>query len=354
MTNSHSDLELVRNLLQEARQRFKQNPFKVHPVFSGGHAQTLGAYAWPRRNHLRSSTINDEKRLFQVDENVQVLARCRWQPNRHDCSTLVIWHGMEGSIDSVYMWSTANKAFRIGFNVVRVNYRNCGGTEHLTPTLYHGGMSNDLRVVLNELIDKEGLKRLFPIGFSLGGNLVLKLAGEYGESVPKEIIATCVISPSVDLRASTELILKRSNWLYHKNFVRSLKARIRAKEQLFPELYNLSNLEQVKTIRDFDERFTSLANGFLNADDYYQRSSSIRVVEKIRVPTLIIHAEDDPFIPYGPLREKAFTDNPYLLLVSTEHGGHVAFVSAASDKEDRFWAENRTVEFCRLSDERLR
>src|SRR6185369_2358552 len=118
---------------------------------------------------------------------------------------------MEGSIDSVYMWSTANKAFQAGFNVVRVNYRNCGGTENLTPTLYHGGMSSDLGVVLRELVEVDNLKRIFPIGFSLGGNMVLKLAGEYGENPPPEIIATCVISPSVDLQASTELILKGSN-----------------------------------------------------------------------------------------------------------------------------------------------
>jgi len=344
----------VRDFLRGVQRQFEQNPFTVHPVFNGGHTQTLAAYAWPRRSHLRHSTVNDEARLFNVADNVRVLARCRWQSNRQASSTVVIWHGMEGSVDSVYMWSTADKAFRAGFNVVRVNYRNCGGTEHLGPTLYHGGMSTDLRLVITELIEKDGLTKIFPIGFSLGGNMLLKLAGEYGEQSPEEIIAFCAVSPSVDLRASTDLILKRSNWIYHKNFVRSLKARIQAKHRLFPDLYDLNVLDEIKTIRDFDEHFTSVANGFANADDYYFRSSCLRVVDKIRVPTLIIHAKDDPFIPFGPLCDSAFKENPYLLLVATEQGGHVAFVAATSKNEDRFWAENRALEFCQLSDARLK
>ena len=347
------EVKNIRIFFAEVIATFSRKSFRSHPVFSGAHAQTLGAYAWPRRRRLSSTVVNDEERLFQVDDGVQVLAQCRWQQNREGHSTVIIWHGMEGSTSSVYMWSTAEKAFRAGFNVIRVNYRNCGGSEHLTPTLYHGGMSADLRNVIDELISKDGLKRLFPIGFSLGGNMVLKLLGEYGENPPPEVVAASVVSPSVDLGASTNLILKGSNWLYHKNFVRSLKNRIRAKHRLFPQLYDLKKLEEIKTIKDFDECFTSVANGFANADDYYFKSSCVRVADQIRVPTLIIHAEDDPFIPFEPLRQKAFTDNPYLLLIRTATGGHVAFISARDKTEDRFWAENRVVEFCKLSDEKL-
>ena len=266
---------------------------------------------------------------------------------------MVIWHGMEGSTESGYMLSTALKAFRAGFNVVRVNYRNCGNTENLTPTLYHGGLSDDLRVVINELIQRDGLKRIYPIGFSLGGNMVLKLLGEYGNEPPNQVVAAAVVSPSVDLGASTDFVLQGRNWLYHKNFMRSLKQRIRRKHKLYPGLYDITGLSRIRTIREFDDRFTSIANGFANADDYYFRSSSGRVAEKIRVPTLIIHAKDDPFIPFAPLRHSAFTDNPYLLLVATERGGHVAFVSEKQCKEDRFWAENRLVEFCVLAEEEV-
>ena len=343
------DANKVRAFFANVQKRFGTRPFRPHYIFAGAHAQTLAAYAWPRRRRLRTTVGNDEERLFTVDDNVQVLAQCRWQEKRHEHATVVIWHGMEGSTDSVYMWSTANKAFRAGFNVIRVNYRSCGHTEHLTPTLYHGGMSADLRVIIEELI-RDGLKRIYPIGFSLGGNMVLKLAGEYGRNPPAEVISTCVVSPSVDLGASTRLICQGSNWLYHRNFVHSMKARIRKKNRLYPELYDLAKLDQVKTILDFDELFTSRANGFESADDYYYKASSVRVVDQIRVPTLIIHAADDPFIPFEPLHQSSFTQNPFLLTIKTERGGHVAFVGEGSDSEDRFWAENRAIEFCQLSE----
>ena len=131
-----------------------------------------------------------------------------------------------------------------------------------------------------------------------------------------------------------------------------MKKRIRLKSQLYPERYDVSRLEEIRTIRDFDERFTSKSNGFANAAEYYYKASSIRVVDKIRVPTLIIHAEDDPFIPFDPLREKAFADNPYLFLLKTDRGGHVAFIATRNEAEDRFWAENRVVDFCRLCEEK--
>ena len=247
----------------------------------------------------------------------------------------------------------ADKAFRAGFNVVRVNFRNCGGTEHLTPTLYHGGMSSDLRAVIRELIERDGLKQIFPIGFSLGGNLVLKLAGEYGNSPPSEVAAVCAVSPSVDLQASTDLILAGRNWIYHQDFVRRLKRRIRTKHKLFPNLYDLSSLPRVRTIRDFDQQYTAAAHGFASAEDYYYRSSSVRVIEQIRLPTLIIHAHDDPFIPFTPLRDEVVAANPYILLLAPDRGGHVAFISAQRNGEDRFWAENRAVEFCELALEAL-
>ena len=339
--------EAVRNFLAEVARVFATKPFEPHPVFRGGHGQTLASFAWPRRFRLRSA--GDEERLFDVDANTKVLAHCRWHEKRTEHPTVVVWHGIEGSSDGVYMLATARKFFRAGFNVVRMNLRNCGGTEHLTPTLYHGGLSEDLRAVVKELIEIDGLNRLFLVGVSLGGNMVLKLAGEYGEHPPKEIIAVCAISPSVDLAASGNLICERSNWIYHRDFVRRLKNRIRLKARMYPEIYDISNLHLVRTIIEFDDRFTSVAHGFANAADYYYKASSLRVMHKIRVPTLIIHAQDDPFIPFAPLRDPSVGGNPYILLVDPERGGHVAFLGTAKDNEDRFWAENRLLEFCQLA-----
>ena len=344
-------LKLVKPFLDRVLQQFASRPFRPHRLFKSGHAQTLAAYAWPRRFRFRTPT--DERRLFQVTPDTQVLAYCRWQTNPADHATIIIWHGIEGSSEAVYMLATARKAFAAGFNVVRMNLRNCGDTEHLTPTLYHGGLTEDLRAVVAELIERDQLKRVFVIGFSLGGNMVMKLAGEYGDEAPPAILGVCAVSPSVDLNASADLILRRSNWLYHQDFLRRLKARISRKQKLYPDRYDTSDIRSIRNLREFDDRYTSRAHGFEGAADYYNRASSIRVVDRIRVPTLIIHGQDDPFIPFAPLRDPRIAANPYILLIAPPQGGHVAFVASASDGEDRFWAENRVVEFCKLADEKF-
>jgi uncharacterized protein len=346
--------EQIGRFLARVKEIFAEESFKPHRWFTGGHAQTLAAFAWPRRRRYRTAH-RDEARLLQVAPDVQVLAHCRWQANRKDHATIVIWHGIEGSSTSNYMLSTAHKAFQAGFNVVRMNFRTCGGTDHLTSTIYHGGLTEDLRATVTEFIKTDGLKRLFLVGFSLGGNKVLKLAGEYGNNPPPEILGICAVSPSIDLAAGAELIMKRSNWLYHRDFVYRLKQRVRTKHRLFPELYDITGLDKIHTLKEFDDRFTSRAHGFAGVDDYYRRASSIRVIDRIRIPTLIIHAEDDPFIPFAPLRDGVVANNVNILLIATKRGGHVAFVSDDQKNDmDRFWAENRAVEFCRLADEEFR
>ena len=343
-----------RGILSEAARMFASKPFYPHPLFRGGHAQTLAGYAWPRRFRLRSQL--DKERLFQVAPTTRVLAYCRWQPEPRNHPTIVAWHGIEGSSDSVYLLETAQKAFRAGFNVVRVNLRNCGNTDHLTDAIYHGGLTEDLRSVIEELIDHDRLGRIFVLGFSLGGNMVLKLAGEYGDSAPKEFVAAVAVSPSVDLNASADLINLRSNWIYQRDFVKRLKRRVKVKAKLYPQLYDASNVHLVRTLREFDDRYTAVAHGFLNADDYYFKASALRVIDRIKLPTLIIHAQDDPFIPFAPLRDPAVTENPNILLLAPEHGGHVAFiarklrkgVSGVVEDDNRFWAESRVVEFCKL------
>ena len=184
--------------------------------------------------------------------------------------------------------------------------------------------------------------------------MVLKLAGEYGDYAPPAILGVCAVSPSVDLHASADLILQRSNWLYDRDFLRRLKGRIQRKQKLFPERYDTSDIGSIRNLREFDDRYTSRAHGFDGAEDYYYQASSIRVVDKIKIPTLIIHGEDDPFIPFAPLRDPRIAANPYILLVAPPQGGHVAFVASETDGEDRFWAENRVVEFCKLADEEFR
>lgn len=340
----------INAIIQQLARQLETRPFVPHNRFKHGDLQTLSAFLWPGRFHPRDLT-NDEERLFEVEPGIHVLARCRWQAQPLQHPTLLIWHGMEGSTSSAYMLTTANKAWQAGFNVLRVNVRNCGATDHLTPTLYHAGLTTDLRAVIDELIQSDRLTRLFVAGFSLGGNLVLKMAGEYGDAAPPELQAVCAVSPSVDLGASTKLMAQPRNWIYHQTFLRRLKARIRIKARLFPDLYDVTGLEQIHSIEQFDNRFVAPAFGFANAQDYYAKASSLPLIGRIRVPTLIIHAQDDPFIPFAPLRDASIAANPYVLLLAPERGGHVAFVAAASKDEDRFWAENRLVEFCQMRTE---
>ena len=342
------------DLLSRAAQELSGRPFVPHPLFKGAHAQTLAAYAWPRRHQLRHQSY--EERLFTVAPGVKVLAHCHWQESPSSHPTLLIWHGIEGSSSSVYMLSMAKKGFQSGFNVLRFNLRNCGGTESLTPTLYHGGLSEDLHAVVSELAEVDRLKKFCVVGFSLGGNMSLKLAGEYRSQAPEEIVAICAVSPSVDLNASSETISLRTNWIYEQNFLKRLRNRIWLKQKLYPDLYDTAGLNQVFTLRDFDELYTARAHGFEDVDDYYHRASSLRVIEHIRIPTLIIHAEDDPFIPFAPLRDPVFAANKNILMLAPQHGGHVGFIAAKamnnhSAIEDRFWAENRVLEFCRLATE---
>jgi predicted alpha/beta-fold hydrolase len=339
----------VSNLLEQVACDFKSRPFVPHRIFKQGDAQTIAVHLWPGRFRPRENP-RDEARLFQVEPGSQVLAYCRWQANRIEHATLVMWHGMEGSTASAYMLTTADKAFRAGFNVVRVNFRNCGGTEHLSPTLYHGGLSQDLRVVIDELIARDGLARIFIAGFSLGGNMVLKLAGEYGDHPPAEVKAVCTVSPSISMRASCDLLMRGRNWIYQQDFLRRLRMRIRVKEKLFPDLYDSTGLRRLRSIEQFDNRYIAPMFGFENADDYYAKASSLPVIRRIRIPTLMIHSQDDPFIPFAPLRDASIAANPYVLLIAPERGGHVAFMSAKSGNEDRFWAENRVVEFCEAVD----
>lgn len=367
-TKSPISIASAQALLAHVAKAFATKPFKPHSVFRSGHAQTIAAYAWPRRFRFASET--DEARLFEVEPGVKVLAHCRWQSDAKACPTIVAWHGIEGSTASNYMQAMAEKGFRAGFNIIRVNFRNCGGTEHLTSTIYHGGLSADLEAVVKELIEKDQVSRMLLVGFSLGGNLVLKLAGEYGDNPPREILGVCAVSPSVDLSISADLIMQRSNWLYHRDFMRRLKKRMRTNNKLYPQVYDLTGLDEVRTIKEFDDQFTARAHNFAGADDYYHRSSSIRVIDRIRIPSLIIHAEDDPFIPFAPLLAPAVANNPYILLVGPKQGGHVAFIAGkspvtkegddsslithnSSPIEDRFWAENRAIEFCKLVNDDL-
>ena len=336
--------------LGEVARAFASKPFVPHPLFAGPHAQTIvSSTHFPRRKAFRVEQALYESRLFEVEPGTSVMLKCRWQEERRAVPTLLLLHGLEGSTDSLYVLGTGQKAYRLGFNVVGMNMRNCGGTEHLASTLYHSGMTGDIcRVLLEELAGREGLTAVFITGFSMSGNMVLRLAGDYGADFPSVLAGVAAVSPSIDLDSCAAALERRGNALYRWSFVKHLRNRVRRKDRLSPGAYDTRALRHVRTIREFDERFTAPQGGYRDAADYYERTSSRAVIGRIRVPTLIIHSEDDPLIPAEPFRDPSIAGNPDVLLVLTRRGGHVGFLSDRAEGEDRHWAENRLVEFCRM------
>lgn len=282
--------------------------------------------------------------MFETEPGTRVRAVCHWHKNAQRHRTLVILHGLEGSSDSGYVMGTAEKAWLAGFNVVRLNQRNCGGGDDLTPTLYHSGLSCDIRAVLAELIQRDRLTDLFAAGFSMGGNLVLKMAGEFAVETPPEIKGFVAVAPALNLAACADALAEPRNFIYQRHFVRRLKARIRKKALLFPKTYKLNGLHKIRTVREYDDALTAPHSGFRDANDYYARSSANQFLGKIARPTLILAAEDDPFVPFSSIATAAKSVNPLVELVSTRCGGHCAFIS--SSREERFWAEARIVDFC--------
>jgi predicted alpha/beta-fold hydrolase len=316
--------------------------FIPHPVLRNAHAMTLAGALLPRRF---PRLPQPQERLFAIEPGTQLLAKCHWQPEPAESPTLVLVHGLEGSSESAGICGVAEKAWVSGFNVIRVNQRNRGGTERLTRTLYNSGLSGDFAAVLRELVDADKLPEVFFGGSSQGGNLVLKMAGELGSAAPVELRGVVTVCPALDLAACADALAAPGNGLYEWHFVRSLRASMRRKAALFPGAFRLDGLDHVRTVREFDDLITAPYFGYRDASDYYAQASAARVVDRTAVPTLIITAQDDPFVPYSSFAFPGLTLNPYIQFVAPEHGGHCAFVSSSAGWE-RYWAEARVIEFC--------
>ena len=258
--------------------------------------------------------------------------------------TLVVVHGLEGSSESQYVIGTGSKAWLAGMNVVRMNMRNCGDTEHLGPTLYNSSMSGDVGAVAKTLIAEDGLEKIAFVGYSMGGNLVLKLLGEWGADAPPQVKAAVGVSPAVDLAPSSDALHNRANRVYEWKFLRGLRRRILRKAALYPDRYDVRHLRGMRSMRDFDDQITARYSGFRDAQDYYTRAAAARVVDRIAVPTLVLHALDDPFIRLLPETREKLRLNPHISFIETTHGGHCAFLAAPNGYDGR-WAERQAIAF---------
>ena len=275
----------------------------------------------------------------------RILCHCHWQPDAQSApATVLLLHGLEGSSHSQYIVSNTNRLWQAGMNVIRMNMRNCGGADALSPSLYHSGLSTDAQAVLTWCIER-GMPRIVLAGYSMGGNLVLKAAGELGDHAPPELLGVAAVSPPTDLRESADALHYWTNRIYERRFLRNLKARFIRKVQIFPAVFHRDRLRHVRSIRDFDEFVMTPYCGFHGADDYYARAGAARVLHRIAVPTLVVHAMDDPFIRMTASTRAALQHNPHITLVEPAHGGHCAFLEDPAPGYDGLWAEDKLLRF---------
>lgn len=320
----------------------KKVQFRPRKFLRGGHIQTIASFLLPRQIALPKS----EELLVEVEPGIHVLCHCHWQQNRKASLTVIVVHGLEGSTESNYMRGIAEKGLAAGMNVVLMNQRTCGGTDHLAPTLYHSGRSGDVMAIANALIENEGISRFGLCGFSMGGNIVLKTAGEWGADGPHEFCAVAAVCPAMDLAASADALHHPENRLYEQYFLWKLKARMRNKARCFPGQYDLSRLRGLKSLRDFDDKVTAYYSGFAGASDYYSRAAAANVVGEIAVPAYILYARNDPFIRVTEGTRRKVESNRNITFVETEDGGHCAFIGEPNGSDGHF-AEQAIVDFFR-------
>ncbi|HEX8983897.1 MAG TPA: alpha/beta fold hydrolase [Bryobacteraceae bacterium] len=296
------------------------------------------AYLWPHRLDERRFPV--QRRRFQTEPGVQVLVESQ-RPEDRPLGDIVMVHGLEGSSRARYLRRAAASALAAGWATHRLNLRSCGGTEAYSGGAYHSGLTGDLRSVLEQLA-AEGRGPLFAMGVSLGGNLVLKLAGELGEAGPALLAGVCAISAPIDLAACVTRIETPGNRFYARRFLKQLKRRIMALHSIRPGSLSIDELDAVASLREFDDRFTARWFGFRDGAEYYRTQSSSQFLPAIRVPTLIVQAKDDPMIPFAAFERPEVRGNPLVELVATERGGHLGFVAR---RRPLLWADELALEW---------
>jgi predicted alpha/beta-fold hydrolase len=271
---------------------------------------------------------------YEPEPGIQVLLKSQ-KPNGPARGHLVMVHGLESSADAGYLLSLSHASLLAGYAAHRFSMRGCAGPQS-RPVLYHAGLTSDLLTVLRHL-HSAGLVPLYLVGFSLGGNVVLKLAGELAGDARGLLQGICAVSTPIDLGACVERIGQPDNWIYQRRFVRKMCRRLRDMDCYTPHEYR-----RLQTIFEIDDVFTARAFGFGDARRYYDTQSAARYLERIRVPTLLIQARDDTFVPFAAFEKIALRQAPCITLLATEHGGHLGFLARTSP---RFWLDGAIVDW---------
>lgn len=283
--------------------------------------------------------------VYETEPNVRVLVHSQ-RPIQKPLGELILVHGLEGSSAAGYARSMVHAALQRGWVTHRFNMRGCGGADNLAGielavTGYHAGQTSDLLAFLRER-RRTGSLPIFVVGFSLGGNVTLKLAGELGESAEGLLTGVCAVSTPIDLAACVAALAQPRNFIYQGRFLSRLKDRIRRKNRLAPDVYTLEHLPKIRTIEDFDDHYTARLFGFGTAANYFRTQSSNQFLERIRVPALLVQSKDDPLVPFPVFEHPAFGNNPCLTLLAVEHGGHLGFLSRG---KARFWLDGTVLDW---------
>ncbi len=311
------------------------------PLLAGGHVQTLAAsllrrvdFAYARR--LRLDTPDGD--FLDVD------AAFADGPDAPARRLAVVTHGLEGSAAATYARGMARALTRAGWDVLALNLRGCSGTLNRRPRFYHSGATEDLAVAVDYALTARAPDALALVGFSLGGNLTLKYLGERAGRLDPRVCGAACFSVPVDLAASAAHISRLANVHYTLYFLRRLRAKVRAKHRQFPDAVPLAPLRQAWTLPAFDDAYTAPLHGFADAADYYRQASSRPLLPHLDVPTLLVNARNDPFLPPAcyPVAEAAASDA--LTLETPASGGHVGFVTLGAP-DGAYWSERRATAF---------
>ena len=305
----------------------------------GPHAQTL----WGKLARARAPLPTRLERLETPDGDFLELLRL---DGRADGPRLFLLHGLEGTVRSHYVSGLFQLALDRGWAADLLLFRSCGSEPNRAPRFYHSGETSDLEFAIRRVLDESPTAPLGLCGVSLGGNVLLKWLGEQGNSLPDAIRAAATISVPYDLERGCRYISRGFARIYERHFLRSLRRKASEKLLRFPGLFDEQALRRARTLYDFDDVVTAPVHGFRDAHDYYSRSSSLGFLADIRRSTLLLSAEDDPFLPVEVLREvrDIARDNDYLTLEFTRRGGHVGFV-AGPPWRATYYAEQRVGEF---------
>ena len=306
------------------------DPFQ--PLLRNPHLLTLAGNFAVRSLDAKRFPI--ESKVYTTEPGVQVLVHTQ-RPATEARGEIVMIHGLEGSSDAGYMRSMSQLALENRYAVHRTNMRSCGGTEALAKSMYHAGMTGDTLSVLRQ-IRAERTAPIFLFGYSLGGNVALKLTGELGDDAQGLLKGVCAVSTPLDLAACVRQTGKRENWIYSRRFVSRLKERIRKRADSLAGICDVEAVQRCRTVYEFDDLVTAKFFGFGTADNYYATQSCNQFLHRIRVPTLLVQAKDDPLIPFDVFSHPAIANNPFIELYAVDHGGHLGFVASA---EPRFWVD---------------